>query len=106
MLEFLCYSFIWICAIYGFIEILKVLFYTFIKTPKIENCKIHIIIGVRNCENNIESFLRTFFNKILNYQKLDINEIVVVDMNSTDNTKNILTRLNKDYDFEYRELEK
>ena len=104
MLEFLCYSFIWICAIYGFIEILKVIFYTFIKTPKIENCKIHIVIGVKNCENNIESFLRTFFYKILNCQKLDINEIVVVDMNSTDNTKNILKKLNEDYDFEYREL--
>ena len=67
MLEFLCYSFIWICAIYGFIEIFKTIFYIFIKTPKLEDCKVHIIIGVKNCENNIESFLRTFFNKIFRF---------------------------------------
>lgn len=106
MFEFICYSLVWIFAIYGFIEILKILYYTFImKMPKISNTGIHIIIETKNCENQIESFIRTFFFRITENKILDSNRVVVIDMNSTDNTKSILKKLNEDYDFEYRELE-
>lgn len=104
MLEFVCYSLVWIFAIYGFIEVLKVIAYTFVKPPVKPNGELHIIIGVKNCENNIESFIRTFFSKILNYNNAECKNIIVVDMNSTDNSKNILKKLNEDYSFEYKEL--
>jgi len=105
MLEFICYSLVWIFAIYGFLEVLKIIFFTFMKMPTNSN-GIHILIGVKNCENYIETFLRTFYFKILNYNNTKDNSIIVVDMNSTDNTKNILKKLNKDFGFEYKELDK
>jgi len=105
MLEFVCYSLVWIFAIYGFIEVLKVIAYTFIKTPIKQNGELHIIIGVKNCENNIESFIRTFFSKILNYNNVGCQKVIVVDMNSTDNSRCILKKLNEDYSFEYKELQ-
>lgn len=104
MLEFLCYSMVWIFAIYGFIEILKVIYFTFIRVPNIENNRIHILIGVKNCENSIEPFIRTFFFKILNYKDLDNKNIAIVDMASRDNTKNILKKLNEEYGFEFKEI--
>lgn len=104
MLEFLCYSLVWIFAIYGFIEILKVIYFTFIKVPSIKDSKIHILIGVKNCEDSIESFIRTFFFKILNYKDLDNKNIAIVDMESEDNTKNILKKLKEEYRFEFKEI--
>lgn len=102
MLEFLCYSLVWIFAIYGFIEILKVIYFTFVKCPNLENSKIHIIIEVQNCENSIETFIRTFFGKMLDSTRAENSNVVVVDMNSTDNTKTILKRLEKEYNFELK----
>ena len=104
MLEFLCYSLVWIFAIYGFIEILKVIYFSFIKVQNIENDKIHILIGVRDCENYIESFIRTFFFKILNYKDFEKKNIVIVDMSSKDKTKEILKKLKEEYDFDLREI--
>lgn len=105
MLEFLCYSLVWIFAIYGFIEILKVVYFTFIKVPNIEKGKIHILIGVKDCENYIEPFIRTFFFKILNYKELENKNIAIVDMASKDNTKNILKKLEEEYGFEMKEID-
>jgi len=105
MLEFICYSLVWIFAIYGFIEVLKVLYYTFLRPSNLDNTGIHIIIGTKNCENQIESFIRSFFFRVSENRNLETNRVVIVDMNSTDNTKNILKKLNEDYDFEYKELD-
>lgn len=56
------------------------------------------IITVHNQENNIEYFLRVFIYKML-YYNLNISEIIIVDLDSTDNTLNILKTFSKDFDF-------
>ena len=104
MTEFLCYSIVWIFAIYGFIEVLKVIYFTFIKVPNVGDNNIHILIGVKNCENCIEPFIRTFFFKILNYKELENKSIAIVDMASNDNTKNILKKLSEEYQFDFKEI--
>lgn len=104
MLEFLCYSLVWIFAIYGLIEVLKVIYFSFVKVPNIDNDKIHILIGVKNCENYIETFIRTFFFKILNYKDFANKNIVIVDLSSKDNTKKILKKLKEEYNFDLREI--
>lgn len=104
MLEFLCYSLVWIFAIYGLIEVLKVIYFSFVKVPNIDNDKIHILIGVKNCENYIEPFIRTFFFKILNYKDFANKNIVIVDLSSKDNTKKILKKLKEEYNFDLREI--
>lgn len=104
MSEFIYYSLVWIFAIYGFIEVLKIITYTFIKYPLKSKGELNIIIGVKNCEENIESFIRILFSKILSFNNINCKNIIVVDMKSTDNSKEILKKLNEDYRFEYREL--
>ena len=53
---------------------------------------------MHNQENNLEYFLRLFIYKIL-YYNLDIPEILIVDLDSTDNTLNILKQFAKDFYF-------
>ena len=56
------------------------------------------------------NFLPAFIYKML-YYNLNISEIIIVDLDSTDNTLNILKTFSKDFDFikvltlnEYKEL--
>lgn len=104
MIEFFCYSLVWIFALYGFIEIVKVLICTFINVKEPTNEKIHIVIGIKDAEEYVESFIRTFFYKIINSKYNDSIEVIIVDMNSKDNTNQILNMLNKDYNFELKQL--
>ena len=68
------------------------------------------VITTHNQENTIEYFLKIFIYKML-YYNLDISEILVVDLDSTDNTLGILKAFSKDFNFvkvltydEYKEL--
>ena len=55
-----------------------------------------MIVAVKNQENKIEGFLRTLNFRFL-YGKEDcVENIIVLDLNSNDNTKNIVKNFSSD----------
>lgn len=96
MADFFVNCFLWVCAIYGIIEIIKNIIYI-----KSFNCistdGIHIIVAVKNQENKIEGFLRTLNFRLLYGKEDNINDIIVLDLNSRDKTKQIVENYSKDY---------
>lgn len=97
MQTFIQNSILWTLALYGMLEIIKSIIYIYTYKGKKLN-GIHIILAVKNQENNIEGFLRSLIFKILYGKEEMIREIIVTDLNSTDKTKDILIRLSEDYE--------
>lgn len=98
MLEIICKGIFWTLAIYGLLEIIKTVFYvcTYVNY-KADG--IYLIIAVKNQEEKIEGFLRGILFRFLYGKEESIKEIMVADLNSTDETGTILRKLQKDYDF-------
>lgn len=96
MLDFILNCMLWVCALYGIIEIIKNILYIH-SCNKIKTSGIHMIVAVKNQENKIEGFLRSLNFRIV-YGKEDcIENILVLDLNSTDNTKHIVESFSLDY---------
>ena len=96
MLDFFTNGVIWIFAIYGLIEIIKTIYYICTYT-KLESDGIYFIIAVKNEEEKIEAFLRSILFRMLYGKEEYIKNIIVTDLDSTDNTKEIIEKLSKDY---------
>lgn len=97
MLEFVMNTIFWTLALYGFFEIIKNIIYISTYT-KFKSEGIYLIIAVKNQEDKIEGFLRSSMFKIL-YGKEDyLKNIIVADLKSTDDTKEIVKRLSKEYE--------
>ncbi len=95
MNNFIINCIFWILALYGLIEIIKSIFYIS-SCNKIHNDGINIIVTTKNQENKIEGFLR-FLNFRLLYGKEEcVENIIVLDLNSTDKTKNIVENFSKE----------
>ena len=96
MLNYILNCLLWILALYGLIEIIKNIIY-------IHNCTnintngIHLIVAVKNQENKIEGFLRNLNFRILYGKEDSIEDIIVLDLSSTDKTKSIIEKISKDY---------
>lgn len=88
---------IWTLALYGLFEIIKNIINIFICT-KLHTDGIYFIIATKNQENNIESFLRNLMFKIIYGKEDGIKQILVVDLNSEDKTKEIIDKLEKEYE--------
>ena len=58
----------------------------------------YVIIAVKNQEEKIEGFLRSILFKILYGREDYLKNIIVADMESSDNTKEIAKKMAKDYD--------
>lgn len=97
MLEFITNTIFWTLAIYGLFEIIKNIFYISTYT-KFKSDGIYVIIAVKNQEEKIEGFLRSILFKILYGREEYLKNIIVADLNSSDNTKDIARKLSKDYD--------
>lgn len=97
MLDFIFKGIVWVLAIYGLIELIKTIIYTYTYT-NLKSNGIYIIVAVKNQANQIEGFIRTTLFRIIYGKEENINNIFVVDLNSTDKTSNILEFLSKDYD--------
>ena len=95
MLDFFISFILWVCAIYGIIEIIKNVIYIH-SCNNIKTDGIHMIIAVKNQENTIEGFLRTLNFRILYGKENIIENIIVLDLNSSDNTKHIVERFSTD----------
>lgn len=96
MLNYIFDCILWIFALYGIIEFVKSFIYIH-NCNKIKNDGIHLIIGVKNQESKIEGFLRALNFRLL-YGKEDyVEDIIVLDLNSNDNTKKIVEKFSTDY---------
>ena len=87
---------IWTLALYGLFEIIKNIIYICTYT-KLNSKGIYLLIAVKNQEDNIECFLRNLLFRII-YGKEEVNNILVVDLNSKDNTKKIVEKLSNEYE--------
>ena len=58
----------------------------------------YVIIAVKNQEEKIEGFLRSILFKILYGREDYLKNIIVADMESSDNTKEIAKKMAKDYE--------
>ena len=97
MVDFVFTSILWILALYGFFEIIKNIIYIH-KLPNVSFNGTSFIITVHNQENSIEYFLKLFIYKIL-YYNINFPDIVIVDLNSTDKTLEILNKFSRDFSF-------
>lgn len=97
MWNFIINATIWTLALYGLFEIIKTIIYICSYT-NLKSDGIYMIIAVKNQENKIEGFLRSILFRFL-YGKEDyIKDIIVTDLDSDDQTMEILEKLQKDYD--------
>ena len=60
---------------------------------------IYIIIATKNQANKIEGFLRTILFRIMYGKEECVKDVIVTDLNSTDETMKILTKLSKEYNY-------
>ena len=96
MEDFIFFAFLWTFAIYGLIEIIKEIIRIFTYT-NLKSEGIYIIVAVKNVENKIEGFLRSFLFRVIYGKEENIKKIIIADLNSNDKTKEIINRLNKEY---------
>ncbi len=97
MLEFVFNTIFWTLALYGFFEIIKNIIYIFTYT-KMKADGIYVILAVKNQEEKIEGFLRSILFKILYGREEYLKNVIVADLESTDNTKEIAKKMAKDYE--------
>jgi uncharacterized C2H2 Zn-finger protein len=97
MEDFILNTIIWTFALYGLFEIIKNIIYI-CSCTKLKTNGIYIVIAVKNQEQKIEGFVRSILFRIF-YGKEDyIKNIFVADLDSKDDTKQILNRMQKEYD--------
>lgn len=98
MTDFIINSLLWILALYGLIEIIRNIIYIYTYT-NLKSDGIYMIIATKNQEKDIEVFMRSLIFRLI-YGKEDlIKNIIITDLDSTDETKKIIENFEKDYDF-------
>lgn len=97
MLNFIFNGIFWVLALYGLFEIIKNIIYICTYT-NLKSDGIYIIIATKNQENKIEGFMRTMLFRIMYGKEECVKDVIVTDLNSTDDTMKILNKLSKDYD--------
>ena len=97
MLEFVLNTAFWTLALYGLFEIVKNIIYISTYT-KFQSDGMYLIVAVKNQEEKIEGFLHSILFKIIYGKEEYFRNILVVDLKSKDNTKEILKRLEMEYD--------
>ena len=97
MLNFIINGIFWVLALYGLFEIIKNIIYICTYT-NLKSDGIYVIIAAKNQENKIEGFLRTILFRIMYGKEECVKDVIVTDLNSSDDTMKILEKLSKDYD--------
>ena len=97
MLDFIINGIFWVLALYGLFEIIKNIIYICTYT-NLKSDGIYLIIAAKNQENKIEGFLRTILFRIMYGKEECVKDVIVTDLNSSDDTMKILEKLSKDYD--------
>lgn len=94
--DFILNAILWTMAIYGVVELIKTILNIYLHT-NLKSEGIYLIIAVKNQENKIEGFLRSILFRILYGKEENVKDIIIADLDSTDDTKEILEKLSKDY---------
>ncbi len=94
--DFIFNTILWTLALYGLFEIIKTIINIYTYT-NLKSDGIYVIVAVKNQENKIEGFLRNFLFRIIYGKEENIKDIIVADLDSNDETLNILNRLEKEY---------
>lgn len=89
MLETFIYGIIWCFAVYGILVMIQEVTRNATYHKIEENIK--LIMTVKNVEDGIENYIRE-----LSYGRNFYNNLVVIDLNSSDDTLNILKELEKE----------
>lgn len=97
MLNFIINTIFWTFTLYGIFEFIKNIIYLTTYTNMKANGT-YVIIAVKNQEEKIEGFLRSILFKILYGREDYLKNIIVADMESSDNTKEIAKKMAKDYE--------
>ena len=96
-MEFLLNTIFWTLAIYGLFEIIKNIIYISTYT-NFKSDGIYVIISVKNQEEKIEGFVRSALFKLLYGKEEYIKNLMIADLKSTDNTKEILKKMSKEHE--------
>ena len=97
MEQFVLNAILWTLALYGLIEIIKSVIYICTYT-KLKSDGIYMVIAVKNQEQRIEGFMRSILFRFLYGKEEWVKDIIVADLDSKDETKQILNRMQKEYD--------
>ncbi|MBO5348378.1 MAG: glycosyltransferase [Clostridia bacterium] len=97
MLDFILNCILWTLALYGLLDIMKIVKNSYVN-KRIESNGIFVIVAVKNQEHQIEGFLRSVIFRILYGKEEYLKKIIVTDLDSIDNTKEILEKISKDYE--------
>ena len=97
MIDFILNTVLWTLAIYGLIEILKTIYYIITYT-NLKQDGAYLILTVKNQEDKIEGILRSILFKYIYGKEEMITDMIVADLDSTDNTVDILLKISEDYD--------
>lgn len=89
MLNFILNAIFWTLALYGASELVNKIIHIYNKS---EMDNMYVIVAVKDGEKNIECLLRSTLTELL----YDNKKIMVVDLNSTDGTEEILNKMEKD----------
>lgn len=95
--DFVFNTVLWTLALYGLFEIIKTIINIYTYT-NLKSDGIYLIIAVKNQQNKIEGFLRSFLFRIIYGKEENIKDIIVTDLDSSDETIQILNNLQKEYD--------
>lgn len=95
--DFIFNTILWTLAIFGAFQMLKTILNIYTCT-NLKAKGIYLIIAVKNEENKIEGFLRNLLFRVIYGKEENIKNIIVTDLDSTDETANILYTLAKDYE--------
>ena len=97
MENFILNTVLWTFALYGLFEIIKTIINIYTYT-NLKSDGIYLIIAVKNQENKIEGFLRSFLFRVIYGKEEFIKDIIIVDLDSNDETQVILEKLQKEYE--------
>ena len=95
--NFIFNTLLWTLALYGLFEIIKTIINIFTYT-NLKSDGIYVIIAVKNQENKIEGFLRSFLFRIIYGKEEFLKDIIITDLDSSDETPVILNKLQKEFD--------
>ncbi len=94
--NFILNTILWTLALYGLFEIIKTILNIYTYT-NLKSDGIYVIIAVKNQQDKIEGFLRSFLFRIIYGKEENIKDIMIADLDSTDETAEILKRLSTEY---------
>ncbi len=95
--NFIGNTILWTLAFYGLFEIMKTVVNIFTYT-NLQSDGIYVIVAIKNQENKIEGFLRSFLFRILYGKEETMQNIIITDLDSQDKTLTIIKNLQKEHE--------